>query len=73
MPYREGDPTYEFEGSIEVTTAKAYLVHPTMGAKREVWVPKSQVVSITDRDDQGNSIFKVTEWWYEKSGMYDAE
>lgn len=74
MPYRDGDPTHDFEGAIEVITAKAYLVHPTMGPKREVWVPKSQVVSMTPTgDDNGNVILKVTKWWWGVSGMYDAE
>jgi len=69
MPYRPGDPTYKFEGKIEVTTAKAYLIHPTMGMKDEVWVPKSQVVGMSDPDDNGNRMFEVTEWWWNKADM----
>ena len=67
MPYRPGDPVVELEGRIEVTTAKAYLVEPTMGQKREVWIPKSQVVSMTDRDENGNCMFTVTRWWYDRA------
>jgi hypothetical protein len=73
MPYREGDPTVEIEGWIEVTTAKAYLIHPTMGPKDQVWVPKSQIVSITDKSEDGNSVFKVTLWWYNQAGLGDED
>jgi len=69
MPYREGDPTVEFEGAVEVTTAKAYLVNPTMGSKDQVWLPKSQVVSMTNRDENGVCVFTVTKWWMDRSGM----
>ena len=69
MPYRPGDPTYKFEARVENTTAKAYLIEPTMGTKREVWVPKSQVVGMTDPDENGMRIFEVTEWWWNKAEM----
>lgn len=65
MPYRDGDETYDFEGKIEHATGKAYLVVPTMGPA-QVWVPKSQVVKMTDPDGDGNIVFTVTEWWYSK-------
>ena len=70
MPYREGDPTFEFEGRVEVTTAKARLVYPTMGPEK-VWVPKSQTVEIGDPDEHGNCLFLVTEWWASQSGIMD--
>jgi hypothetical protein len=69
MPYRPGDPTYELEARIEVSTAKAYLIEPTMGAKPEVWLPKSQVVGMTEPDENGMRMFTVTEWWYNKAEM----
>lgn len=69
MVYREGDPTVELEARIEVTTAKAYLIEPVMGAKREVWLPKSQVVSVGDANEDGNRLFVVTEWWYKKAEL----
>ena len=69
MPYRPGDPVFYFEAKVEVTTAKAYLLHPTMGSIKEVWCPKSQVVSMGEADDEGNRMFEVTEWWFNKSGM----
>lgn len=71
MPYRPGDPTVELEASIEVTTAKAYLIYPTMGAKREVWLPKSQVVAMSDADENGMRTFTVTEWWSTQAGIHD--
>ena len=69
MPYREGDPTVELEASIEVTTPKAYLLHPTMGAKKEVWLPKSQTVSMTEPDENGNRVFTVTRWWHDRAEL----
>lgn len=71
MPYRDGDPTVEVEASIEVTTAKAYLIHPTMGAKKEVWLPKSQVAGMSDLTEDGMRVFTVTEWWYKQAGLDD--
>jgi hypothetical protein len=62
---RPDEDTYDFEGKVEFTTAKAYLVIPTMGPA-QVWVPKSQVVNMTDPDGDGNRVFTVTEWWWKK-------
>jgi len=68
MPYREGDPTVLIEASIEVTTAKAYLIHPTMGKLRDVWLPKSQTVSIEDNGGE-NKLITVTQWWHRQAGL----
>lgn len=68
MPYRDGDETIEFEGKIEVTTAKAYLVYPTIGPD-EVWLPKSQVVKKSEPDGDGNIQFEVTKWWASKNDL----
>ena len=73
MAYRPGDPTVELEARVEVTTAKAYLIEPVMGAKREVWLPKSQVVSMGEADPDGNRTFVVTEWWYNKAELKEWE
>jgi hypothetical protein len=69
MPYRPGDPTVEVEARIEITTAKAYLIEPTMSMKSEVWLPKSQVVGMTDPDENGIRIFTVTQWWHDKAEL----
>ena len=71
MAYRPGDPTKEVEARIEVTTAKAYLIEPTMGLKKQIWLPKSQVVSMSEADSDGNElrIFTVTEWWFNKAEL----
>jgi len=65
MPYREGDETVSFEGRIEVSTAKAHLVFPTMGPE-QVWVPKSQLVKMSEPDADGLRVFTVTDWWAKK-------
>jgi len=54
--------TYTFEGKIEHTTAKAYLVEFTLGGK--YWLPKSQVETMGDPDIDGNREFVVSEWWW---------
>ena len=69
MPYRPGDPTVEVEARVEVTTAKAYLIEPTMGKVQQTWLPKSQVVQMTDPDENGNRVFTVTLWWYDKADL----
>jgi hypothetical protein len=69
MAYRPGDPTVDIEAKVEVTTAKAYLIHPTMGVVAETWLPKSQVVSMSEPDEDGNRTFKVTEWWYKRAEL----
>jgi hypothetical protein len=71
MAYRPGDPTVDLEARIEATTAKAYLIEPTMGTKEQVWLPKSQMVSMTDPDENGNRVFTVTEWWFFKAELQE--
>ena len=71
MPYRPGDPTVELEAKVVTSTAKAYLIEPTLGHKWEVWLPKSQIVGETQPDDNGLRTFTVTEWWYKKSEIDD--
>lgn len=67
MPYREGDPTYELEGKTVNQTLKAYLVDITLVG--EQWIPKSQVVSVSDPDVKGNRDWVVTEWWARQAGL----
>ena len=57
--------TYTFEGKIEHTSLKAYLVIPTMGPA-QIWVPKSATESVSDPDADGNCEFVVKGWWYNK-------
>jgi hypothetical protein len=54
-----------------MSTAKAYLIEPTLGHKWEVWLPKSQIVGEAEPDGSGNRTFTVTEWWYGKAGLDD--
>lgn len=67
MGYRHGDPTEMLEAKVEVVTAKARLIYPTMGNKRELWLPKSQTVEMSEADENGNRIFTVTKWWYDRA------
>lgn len=65
---RIGDETVEVECRIEAKTAKAYLIQPTSVGPDECWIPKSQVVSVTDI---GNGLFilHITEWIAGKNGL----
>jgi hypothetical protein len=68
MAIRPGDPTVELEARIEHTTAKAYLIEPTMGKQTQVWLPKSQIAGMTERDpENGTTIFQVSRWWYDRA------
>jgi hypothetical protein len=71
MPYRSGDPTIEVEARVETTTAKAYLIEPTMSKVKQTWLPKSQVVGMSEADEHGNYVFTVTVWWADKAGIID--
>ena len=73
MPYRAGDPTVSVEAEIETTTAKAYLIKPTMGPKDQVWLPKSQTIEMSDPDENGLRLFTVTQWWYGVSGLEEND
>lgn len=70
MGYRPGDELITIEGKIEAVTLKAYLVIPTMGPA-QVWIPKSQIASSTDPDADGNILFEVTKWWYDKQEGFE--
>ena len=69
MPYRDGDPTVEFEAKVEHTTEKAFLIEPTMAAQKQVWLPKSQIAEYGEPDENGMRYFRVTKWWYDKAGL----
>lgn len=60
-----------FEAKVEATTSKAVLVVPTMGPE-QVWLPRSQIVSMGEADMDGNRIFVVTGWIAEKNGLKDV-
>jgi hypothetical protein len=68
MPYRDGDETVSLEAKVEVVTAKARLIKPTMGPE-EAWLPKSQTVSMEPIDGDGNFLFVVTKWWADKNSI----
>ena len=68
MPYRAGDETVVIEGVVEHTTAKAYLVEPTLGGG-QFWLPKSQVINKTEPDVDGNCVFTITEWIAKQNGL----
>jgi len=58
----------EIEARVETSTQKAWLIEPTMGNKKQIWLPKSQVVRY-DVLEEGLMLFEVTEWWYKKAGL----
>jgi hypothetical protein len=64
---RNDDETIEVEGHIEVQTAKAVLFFPTIGEK--CWIPKSQIVSMSEPDTEGNLMIEMTQWIARKNGL----
>jgi hypothetical protein len=63
-----GREELQFEGKVEHTTAKAWLVEDNMsGAK--AWLPKSVGRMEGDADPDGNIIFVAPEWWMKKNGF----
>jgi len=64
------DETVTIEGRIEHTTAKAYLVEPTFGPE-QVWLPKSQIVSMSEPDEDGLRVFVISEWIANKNGLME--
>jgi hypothetical protein len=40
-----------------------------MGKVTQTWLPKSQVVGMTEPDENGNRVFTVTLWWYDKAEL----
>jgi hypothetical protein len=69
MAYRPGDATVQIEAEIEVTTAKAWLIKPTMTVKKETWLPKSQCVEFGEPDENNLRLFTVTKWWYDRAEL----
>lgn len=63
--YNKDDPV-TFEGCIETSTAKAYLVERTLGG--EVWVPKSQILA-QEETEPGLYLFTMPKWWADKNGI----
>lgn len=70
MPIKDGDPTVEIDVTIKAVTAKAFLV--VTEDLSETWLPKSQVASYGDlneqskKDDSGTMI--VSEWIAKQKG-----
>jgi hypothetical protein len=59
---RERLPDETFEAKIEYTSEKSYLVELTLGGR--YFVPKSQIVHLSEPDIDGNMEFTVTGWWW---------
>lgn len=74
MPWRDNEPTHEFEGKIEFVSSKSRLVEDTFTGKR-YWLPKKCTVDFNPCDAEGNLLFVVTGWWWKKAqaGDFDVE
>lgn len=68
---RRDEKEFTFEGKVEHTSEKAYLVEFTLGGR--YWVPKSQVLRMEEPDIDGNREFIVKEWWWNKREDFDAD
>jgi hypothetical protein len=63
-----GNEMLEFEGKVEHTTAKAWLVEDNMSGVK-AWLPKSVGTMMGEADPDGNIIFQAPEWWMKKQGF----
>jgi len=69
MGFRIGDETVAIEGVIISQTEKAYLVAFTAVGPDEAWIPKSQVMSMSEPGPKGEIEFIITEWIAKKNGL----
>lgn len=65
--FKNGDETVAIEGKVMHQTPKAYLIEATLGG--EYWLPKSQIVSMSDPDIDGNREIVITDWIAGKNGL----
>jgi hypothetical protein len=74
MGYRRDDRTETFEGKIEHKAPKSYIVEFTLGGR--YFVPISQITNLddvlTNVDEDGNRVFEVTQWWWDKRHDFGA-
>lgn len=68
MGFRSGDESVEIECKVIKTTAKAYLVEDTT-TNTEIWLPKSQVYSMSGPDIDGNVAVQISEWIAKQKGL----
>jgi hypothetical protein len=59
-------PMIEFEGRVEHSTAKAWLVIDTM-SNNQAWLPKSVGKIVRDVDPEGLTLFEAPESWMKHS------
>jgi len=78
MAYNREEVTYELEGKVKWQSEKSRLVEftlPVEGGHHLYFLPKSPRVTIdmNETDDQGNFMFRVSEWWYKKAEEFRAD
>lgn len=68
MAYNDVTDTYELEGRIETSTAKATLIEFT-NTGEQVWVPKSQIHGQRPSDSKDLFLFDISAWLAKKNNL----
>lgn len=74
MGWRDED-THSFEAKKEFATEKSWLIEMTIpedGWSR-YWLPKKCTIDHNESDGDGNFIFIVNDWWWNKKGDFRAD
>lgn len=75
---RRDEITHEVEARILWRGEKSYLIEttiPLIDGHHKFFVPKASVYDFNESDDEGNFMFLVGDWWYNKvmNGDFRAE
>ena len=63
--------TETFEAKVVHKAPKSYLVEMTLGGR--YFVPFKCITSMSDdADEDGNRVFEVTEWWWNKKDDFEV-
>lgn len=69
--------THEIEGKIQHRTAKSYIIETTLpyGGYYRFFLPKKCCLDYNPTDGDGNMMFLVNNWWYNKinAGEFHAD
>lgn len=65
------DNGHEIEGKILHVTAKSRLIEETLTGTK-YFIPKKCTIDFNESDGQGNFLFVVNTWWWNKRGEFVA-
>lgn len=63
--------TVTFEARIEHKAPKSYLVEMTLGGR--YFVPFKCITDMDEPDENGNRVFEVSEWWWNRRDDFEVK